>query len=58
MGEIKIGDRVKATMNGDIWFYGKYVKESDVFAQYGVEVEEFGGELRYFIRIEPILGDD
>ena len=54
MKEPKIGDKVRATMNGDIWFTGTYAEESDVFAQYGVEVDDFGGELRYFIRAELI----
>jgi len=47
MDEPKIGDRVRATVNGEDWFVGVYVKESDTLAQYGVKRDDTG-EVRYF----------
>ena len=48
---IWLGQKVKATNNGEKWFVGVYEKNSDVFAQYGVRLDT--GELRYFIQIAP-----
>ena len=48
MEEPKIGDRVRATMNGEDWLTGVYVQESDTLAQYGVKRDD-NGEVRYFI---------
>lgn len=53
MREPVIGERVRATMNGSDWFDGLYVKNSDIFIQYGVLRDDIG-EIRYFIRAEPI----
>jgi hypothetical protein len=48
MEEPKIGDRVKATMNGVDWFRGVYVEESETFVQYGVMLDDIK-ELRFFV---------
>jgi len=47
MDDPKIGDRVRATMNGEDWFAGVYVEESETLAQYGVKRDDTG-EVRYF----------
>jgi hypothetical protein len=52
MSDIKIGERVRATMNGQDWFTGKYVQESDIFAQYGVLRDDIK-EIRFFVHAEP-----
>ena len=53
MREPKIGERVRATMNHEDWYEGEYVKESDVFAQYGIMRDDIK-ELRYFVYAEPL----
>lgn len=47
MQEPKLGDRVRASMDGENWFAGKYVQESEIFAQYGVLRDDIG-EVRFF----------
>jgi len=51
--EPQIGDRVRATMNGEDWFEGRYVKKSEVFVKYGVKRDDIG-DVRYFIIAEKI----
>lgn len=53
----EIGQMVRAT-NGTGWFYGKFEKEIELFAPYGVRLDN--GELRYFIQIEvsDLVGKD
>ena len=52
---MKIGDRVQASMAGEVWFEGVWATRSDCFAEYGVildgEIEE-----RYFLMIRPCHG--
>jgi len=50
--EIKIGTRGKASMNGVDWFSGVYVKESDIFCQYGVLRDDIK-EIRFFTTFIP-----
>ena len=45
--EPKIGDRVRASMDGKNWFTGKYVTESELFCQYGVLRDDIK-EVRFF----------
>lgn len=52
--EPKIGDRVRATMNGTDWFTGEYVKESDTLAQYGVKRDDMPNEIRFFTHAEKL----
>lgn len=40
-------------MNGEDWFTGTYVKESDTLAQYGIMRDDIG-ELRYFVHAEKV----
>jgi hypothetical protein len=49
----KIGDAVRATMDGKKWFSGILCGEIDFFVPYGVRIDE-NGELRYFAHIEPL----
>ncbi len=51
----RIGDRVKATMNGKDWFSGVLVEEVELFTQYGVKLDETG-EVRFFIEAVPNAG--
>jgi hypothetical protein len=51
MNDPEIGDRVRATMNGQDWYAGVYVEESQTIAQYGVKRDDIG-ELRFFIHAE------
>lgn len=51
--ELKIGDRVRATMNGEDWRTGKFVEESETFARYGV-LRDGLNEVRFFINAEKI----
>lgn len=55
--EPKIGDHVRATMNGEDWFTGRYVQESEIFAQYGVLRDDIK-EVRFFVHAEPIAQDE
>lgn len=50
MTQPKLGDSVRATMNGKDWFPGVLCGEIDLFVPYGVRVEE-DGELRYFAHV-------
>ncbi len=47
---MKIGDKVKATMNGTDWFEGELVEEVDLFVPYRIRLES--GEVRYFAHAE------
>ncbi len=38
----KIGDRVKATMNGKDWFSGVLMEKIELFTHYGVKLDETG----------------
>ncbi len=49
--EPRIGERVRATMNNTDWFSGVYEESVDVFASYGVRVDDTG-ELKFFIHAE------
>ena len=44
----KKGDRVRASMDGETWFTGKYIEESELFCQYGVLRDDIK-EVRFFI---------
>ena len=52
--EPKIGDRVRATMNGEDWFTGIYVEESETFAQYGIKRDDMPNEVRFFTHAEKL----
>jgi hypothetical protein len=47
-GPAKIGDRVRASMDGVNWFTGTFVEESDIFATYGVLRDDIN-EVRFFL---------
>lgn len=51
--EPKIGERVKATQNNADWYIGTLVEESEVFAQYGVLLDDTR-EVRFFIHVEHL----
>ncbi len=48
-----IGKRVRASMNGKDWFPGVYEKNVDIFAQYGVRLDD-SNEVKFFMMIEPL----
>jgi hypothetical protein len=50
-----VGDLVQGTMNGINWFEGTLVKISDIFAPWGIRVDD---EVRYFAGIRKVLEDD
>jgi len=52
--EPKIGDRVRATMNGEDWFTGVYVQESETLAQYGIKRDDMPNEVRFFTHAEKL----
>ena len=52
--EPKIGDRVRATMNGEDWFVGVYVEGSETLAQYGIKRDDVPHEVRFFTHAEKI----
>lgn len=53
-GEPNIGDRVRATMNGEDWYTGVYVHSSSTIAQYGVMRDDID-DVRYFTHAELII---
>ncbi|MFA5340153.1 MAG: hypothetical protein WC332_00105 [Clostridia bacterium] len=53
VAEPQIGDRVRATMNGEDWLTGTYQKNIELFTQYGVLLDDIN-EVRYFIAVENI----
>ena len=57
MSEPQIGDRVRATMNGDDWFTGVYVEESKIMVQYGVRRDDMPNEVRFFVNAEKLVGN-
>lgn len=57
MNDVKIGDRVRATMDGKTWYVGTLVELSDIFVEYGVFRDDIN-ELRFFITAEPLQEDE
>lgn len=50
----QIGDRVRATMNGQTWFTGTLEERSEVFIEYGVRRDDLKSELRFFTHAEKL----
>lgn len=49
---IEKGSLVKGSMNGVDWYSGVYIKDSGLYANYGVLCDD-KKEVRYFIFIKP-----
>lgn len=47
MNDIKKGDTVEGSMNGEDWYKGIYIKESEICVPHGIFTEAHN-EIRYF----------
>jgi len=52
----EIGDKVRASMNGEFWATGVLVETIDLFAQYGVRCDDSPDKVSYFILARKIKG--